>query len=114
MGHATGSVTVEGTLKVFGSTFDGNVYVVYGGHFQAANYGSWIHGNLNITGSDNSDMNGFWSEYSDNHIDGNINLSGNQIPLYFQGQHQTLVKGSVNVLSGSGTNGDTPVQHASY
>jgi cytoskeletal protein CcmA (bactofilin family) len=40
-GEVTGNVTVEGTLKAFGSTFDGNVTVT-GGHFQTANQGSTI------------------------------------------------------------------------
>jgi hypothetical protein len=113
-GEVTGNVTVEGDLRVFGSTFDKNV-IVNGGQFQSGNYGSWIHGNLNITNSQGSymagDQNGFWSDYSPSHIDGNVNLSGNQIPLYFQGT--TLIKGTINNdNTGAGITGQTPVQNA--
>jgi hypothetical protein len=100
IGHVTGNVTVEGTLKVFGSTFDGNVTVT-GGHFQAANYGSTIKSNLNISGSDNSDQNGIWTPYSDTHINGNINYDSNAGSLYFEGPYQTLIGGKINLTGGS-------------
>jgi hypothetical protein len=109
-GEVTGNVTVEGTLAAFGAQFDKNL-IVNGGRFGSANWGSTILGNLNITGSQGNpgagDLNGFWSEYSDSHIDGNVNYSGNAIPLYFQGgyaadghQYKTMVEGNFN-YSGS-------------
>jgi hypothetical protein len=83
------------------------VYVT-GGHFQSANQGSTIKGSLNITGSDNSDMNGIWSEYSDSHINGNVNYDRNQGGLYFQGgfapdghQYRTFIGGKINLTGGS-------------
>jgi hypothetical protein len=78
-GEVTGNVTVEGTLAAFGAKFDKNV-IVNGGRFGSANWGSTILGNLNISGSQGNpgagDLNGFWSEYSDSHIYGNVNYSG--------------------------------------
>jgi hypothetical protein len=116
-GEVKGNVTVEGDLRAFGATFDNQVSV-NGGQYQSANYGSWIHGNLSITNSQGNygagDQNGFWNEYADTHVDGNVTLTGNQIPLYIQGPYHTLVKGSVNVISGAGLVGDSPVQHATY
>jgi hypothetical protein len=118
-GTVNGNTTVEGRLHVFGSVFNGNVTVT-GGVFTSSNYGTWIHGNLTITGSNgdvgNSEMNGFWSEYSDSHIDGNVNLSNNVLPLYFQGPYQTLIKGAIRFTAPAGAlpKGDAPVQHAIY
>jgi len=102
MGHVTGSVTVQpgAFFKIFGSTIDGSVNV-NGGHFQADNYGSTIKGNLNISHSDNSDLNGIWSPYSDTHIWGNINYDSNAQGLYFQGPYQTLIGGKINLTGGS-------------
>jgi hypothetical protein len=111
MGHVTGNVTVEGTLKAFGSTFDGNIYVV-GGHYQADNGPSLIRGNLNISGSDNSDQNGIWSPYGDTQINGSINYSNNAGPLYFQGPFSTLIGGSLNVTNSPAPTGGTWVNHA--
>jgi hypothetical protein len=109
IGHVTGSVTVgAGALfKIFGSTIDGNVYV-NGGHFQADNAPSLIKGSLNISGSDNSDMNGIWTPYGNTQINGNINYDGNASGLYFQDgvapdghQYQTLIGGNINLTNGS-------------
>jgi hypothetical protein len=108
-GSVANNVTVDptGHMKAFGSWFGRDVNVT-GGQFQSANSGSTIVGSLTITGSQGNpgagDMNGIWSEYSDTHIRGDLNYTGNAIPLYFQGgydqndghQFKTIVDGNLN------------------
>jgi hypothetical protein len=76
----TGNVTVEGFLQAANTTFDKNV-IVTGGHIHfdgQPTMPSTVKGNLNITGSDSSDVNGFWVGAT---IGGNFNYDGNSAQL---------------------------------
>jgi hypothetical protein len=92
--EVTGNVTVEGTLFAANTQFDKNVTVT-GGHIQFNNQPtlpSNVKGNLTVTGSDNSDMNGFWVN---THIVGNFTYYGNAAPP-FMGATVT-VDGQTNI-----------------
>jgi hypothetical protein len=130
-GHVAKNVTVDGRLKIGGSTVDGNVTVdptghlgsfgstfghdvnVIGGSFQSGNYGSTIKGTLAISGSTGDPngggavQNGFWSEYGDSYV-GSISYTNNAVPLYFQGPFTTHVLGSFTYSGSPALQGDMP------
>lgn len=120
-----GNTTVNGSLYTIGSTFDGNVSVSgTGSALTTANWGNTFRRNLSITGSDgNGWINGFWSSYSDNVVDGNFSYIGNTAPFYVQNdwvvneynpdgyQCKSVVKGNLNVsASPCGAFGNLTVQ----
>jgi hypothetical protein len=81
--EVTGNVTVEGFLQAANTHFDKNV-IVTGGHIHfdgQPTLPSTVKGNLNITGSDSSDVNGFWVSAN---ILGNFNYQGNAAQLFIQ------------------------------
>jgi hypothetical protein len=117
-GEVKGNVTVEGKLTAFGALFDKNV-TVSGGQFTSGNYGSTILGNLTITGSQGcpgcGDLNGFWLDYANSHVYGNVTLTGNVVPFYIQGTanstpHYLIVDGNFT-SSGTVLTGDQTLVH---
>jgi hypothetical protein len=83
--EVTGNVTVEGNLKVAGTTFDKNVYVD-GGSLTVINQGINVKHNLEIVGSagdpTSDNMNGFYNDAGTSHIGGTFSYLGNSAPLY--------------------------------
>ena len=96
VGEFQGNVTVEGYAAPAGATFDKNV-IVNGGTITTVNHGAHILGNLNITGSHGDvGANELKAEYNDVTIDGNLNYTGNFVPLFVEGPFHVNVKGTFN------------------
>ncbi len=96
VGEYQGNVTVEGYAAPAGATFDKNV-IVNGGTITTVNHGAHILGNLNITGSTGAvGANELKAEYNDVTIDGNLNYTGNFVPLFVEGTFKVIVKGTFN------------------
>ncbi len=99
VGEFQGNVTVEGYASPAGATFDKNV-IVSGGTISTVNHGADIKGNLNISGSHGDPVAGLANilkaEYNDVTIEGNLNYTGNFVPLIIQGPYNVNVKGTFN------------------
>lgn len=94
-GEFKGVVTVEGFAAPWGATFDKNV-IVNGGWLAATGPGAHFTGNLNISGSNYgmSGVNALFADYAPITIDGNLNYTGNSVPLQVTGP--VTVKGTFN------------------
>jgi hypothetical protein len=109
-GEVKGNVSVHGNLQAIAMTFDRNVGVD-GGSLAGINWGNTFLGNVSITNSPGStvpggsNLNGFWSSYSETTIAGNFSYVDNAVPLYMQ-ELPTTVKGNFT-YSGSPC-GSTP------
>jgi hypothetical protein len=99
-GEFKGNVTVEGAAAPWGATFDKNV-IVTGGWLLAVGPGAHFMGNVIISGSNYgmSGVNALFADYAPITIDGNLNYTGNSVPL--------LSTGSVTVKGVSNYSGNT-------
>jgi hypothetical protein len=95
-GEFKGVVNVEGYAAPWGATFDKPVNVD-GGWLIAQSGTTEFKSNLNITGS-NYGMEGVNGLFADSPItiDGNLNYTGNSIPLMVRGPQTVTVKGTFN------------------
>jgi hypothetical protein len=84
LGEFQGNVSVEGYAVPLGTKFDRNVNVT-GGTIAIGGSGADIKGNLNISGSHGFagvPYNTLRADYASITIEGNLNYTGNFVPLY--------------------------------
>jgi hypothetical protein len=96
-GEFKGVVSVEGYAAPWAATFDKNVNV-NSGWVVALGPGAEFMGNLNISGSNYgmSADNALFADYAPITIHGNLNYTGNSVPLLVTASHPVVVNGNFN------------------
>jgi hypothetical protein len=101
-----GQANVSGNLYTFGQVhFHDKLIVSAGGSFAASNWGVTIDGNVSITDPAANSGNGFWGDYSQNRVGGNLSytITPTAAAAYPQYQWPYLYFGGPTTVAGNVT-----------